>query len=163
MKGWLPIIIGGLVLLLVAGGVGLYFLLKDDAGPTKVADATASRTEDPGTPGGQEPNFAESEDVASGFIQSIIDGDYQAAYGMLAANGQDMFPDGQALADDFFLTIGASTVTGAQTTSVTPGGGESDLDVRDQVTFELDTDSGTVGFSVQVCEEDGDLKICAYR
>ena len=92
----------------------------------------------------------------------MIDADYQAAHGMLAADGQAMFPDGQALADDF-LTIGASTVTGTETTSVTPTVGESDLDVRDLVTFDLDTDVGAVGFSVQVCEEAADLKICAYR
>ena len=48
-KSQLPFIIGGLVLLLVAGGVGLYFLLKDDASPTPVAKVTASPTmEDPG-------------------------------------------------------------------------------------------------------------------
>lgn len=40
-KSPLPWIIGGLVLLLVLGGVGLFFLLKDDS-PTPVATSTSS-------------------------------------------------------------------------------------------------------------------------
>ncbi len=39
----LPWIIGGLVLLLVAGGVGLFFLLKDDT-PTPIATTTSAST-----------------------------------------------------------------------------------------------------------------------
>lgn len=39
----LPWVIGGLVLLLVAGGVGLFFLLKDDS-PTPIAGTTTAST-----------------------------------------------------------------------------------------------------------------------
>jgi len=183
-KSPLPFIIGGLVLLLVAGGIGLYFILKDDT-PTPVAtpptvqttestestedtadptEDTESSTEDTGSPGGDEPNFPESEDFAIEFVQLMVDGDYPTALTLLCADGQDAsdgdgFADPQALADDFFLELGATTVTGGETTDVTAAPDATD---RDIVTFDLETDVGTVALEVQVLDEDLDLTICGY-
>lgn len=179
----LPFIIGGLVLLLVAGGVALFFVLnKDD--PTPVATSSTSQStvstpdtgsptedtqsptqdSDTGSPGGDAPNFAESEDVAIAFVQLMIDGNYGAALTRLCEDGRDPsdgdgFADPQALADDFFLELGATTVTGGETTGVLP----SDID-RDVVSFDLETDIGVVSLDVQVLEEEvgADLMICGY-
>jgi len=178
----LPFIIGGLVLLLVAGGIGLYFILKDDSAPPVVATTTAQTTEstessedtadptedtetteDTGSTG-DEPNFAESEDVAVEFVQLMIDGNYETAYASLCEDGRDVadgdgLADPQALADDFFLELGATTVTGGETTDVVFRDIESDT-----VSFDLDTDVGVVSLDVKVLEETpgGTLTICGY-
>jgi hypothetical protein len=182
----LPFIIGGLVLLLVAGGVGLYFLLKDDE-PTPVASTTSQSTEptedtssptedtedtetptedtDTDSPSGDEPNFPDSVAVADAFLELMIDGDYPTALTKLCTDGQDPsdgdgFADGQALAADFFATLGATTVTGGLSVAIEP----SDTD-RDVVTYELDTDVGVVTLDVQVFEEvvGAELTICGYQ
>ncbi len=182
-KNPLPFIIIGLVVLLIVGGVGLFFALDDDD-PTPIAttssqpaqtsadtDTTTEDTETPtedtdtDSPSGDDPNFAESEVVAADFVQSMIGGDYDAALGALCEDGRDPsdgdgFADGQSLADDFFTEIGATTITDGQLVSVTSSG-DSD---RDVVTFDLETEVGTVGFEVQVLEEEigADLTICGY-
>lgn len=181
-KSPLPFIIGGLVLLLVAGGIGLYFVLRGDDSPTPVATSSTAQTtestedtadptedtetsEDTGSPTGDEPNFAESEDFAIAFVQFMVDGNYDAALATLCVDGQDPsdgdgFATGQELADDFFLELGATSVSGGQATAVTASPGETD---RDLVTFDLETDVGTVALEVQVLDEDLDLTICGYN
>jgi len=181
-KSPVPFIILGLVVLLVLGGVGLaFFLNKDDPTPVVAPTATStstqstedtgsptedteSSTEDTSSPGGDEPNFAESEDVAIAFMQLMVDGDYDTALTQLCEDGRDPsdgdgFAAGQNLADDFFLELGATTITGGETTAVAP----SDID-RDIVTFDLDTDVGVVVLDVQVLEEEigAPLTICGY-
>jgi hypothetical protein len=182
-KSPLPFIILGLVVLLVAGGVGLFFLLNDDD-PTPVAQTTAQTTEstedtgdptedtsgptedtdDTDAPGGSGPNFDDSVAVADAFIELMIDGDYDTAFTTLCSDGQDPsdgdgFADGQALAADFFDALGATTVTGGRSVDIEP----SDTD-RDIVTYDLETDVGTVGLEVDVFEETAgeDLTICGY-
>jgi len=181
-KNPLPAIIIGLVVLLIAGGVGLFFAL-DDGDPTPIAITSSQPTQattdtdtptqdtentedtDTDSPTGDDPNFAESEVVAADFVQSMIDGDYDTALGALCEDGRDPsdgdgFADGQALADDFFTEIGATTITDGQLVSVLSSG---DTD-RDVVAFDLETEVGTVGFEVQVLEEEigADLTICGY-
>ncbi|MDQ3714573.1 MAG: hypothetical protein M3381_00740 [Actinomycetota bacterium] len=183
-KNPLPFIIIGLIVLLIVGGVGLFFAL-DDGAPTPVATTTSpaltsedtdtptedteTPTEDTDTdtdtPSGDDPNFAESEVVAADFVQLMIDGDYDTALSALCEDGRDPsdgdgFADGQALADDFFTEIGATTITDGQLVGVASSG-DSD---RDVVTFDLETEVGTVGFEVQVLEEviGADLTICGY-
>lgn len=186
-KNLLPFIIGGLVLLLVAGGVGLFLLLGGDddtvvADPPVTAETTttSSSTEDTETSDTEDtettdtedtdtdtntddPNFAESEDFAISFVQLMVDGDYDSAFALLCEDGQDAtdgdgFADAQALGDDFYATIGATTITDGTTTSVVPA--ESD---RDLVSFDLETDVGTRSIELQVFEENpGELTICGY-
>lgn len=182
-KSPLPFIIIGLVVLLIAGGVGLFFALDDDdptpvastsSQPTQTSADTDTPTEDTETPtedtdtdspSGDDPNFAESEVVAADFMELMVNGDYDTALGTLCEDGRDPsdgdgFADGQALADDFFTEIGATTITDGQIVSVLSSG-DSD---RDVVAFDLDTEVGTVGFEVQVLEEEigADLTICGY-
>lgn len=177
-KSPLPFIIIGLVVLLMAGGAGLFFALKDDE-PTPVADPTTSQTTestadtnaptedtdtptedtDTDSPGGDEPNFADSEDTAITFMQLMVDGEYDTARTSLCDDGKEMFANGQELADDFFGFIGATTITGGETTDVYADPDESD---RDVVAFDLETDVGTVPLIVSILEENGTLTICGY-
>lgn len=182
-KSPLPFIILGLVVLLIAGGVGLFFVLNDDD-PTPVASTTSpqttesttdtetptedtgSTTEDTDTdsPGDDQPNFTDSEEFAVTFVESMVDGDYVTAHASLCEDGRDAsdgdgFADGQALADDFFEFIGATTITGGQTTDVYPDPDESD---RDLVEVDLETDVGDVALVLSVLEEDSELTICGY-
>ncbi|MDQ3716310.1 MAG: hypothetical protein M3381_09910 [Actinomycetota bacterium] len=175
----MPFIIGGLVLLLVAGGIGLFFLLKDDNSPTPVANSSTAQsseptadtetpTEDTETPtedtdtdsAGEGPNFSDSVFVADAFLELMIAGDYDSARSTLCQDGQDMFADGQALADDFFDELGASTVTGGQSTAIEPDGTD-----RDTVTYDLETDVGAVSLDVSVFEETAgaDRTVCGYN
>jgi len=173
----LPFIIGGLVLLLVAGGVGLYFLLKDDE-PTPVATTTSQSTEptedtssptedtepteetDIERPTGDGTNFAVSELIAITFVDLMAEGEYESALLTLCDGGQERFPDGQALADDFFGFLGAQTVTGNQTTDVHIDPDDAD---RDIVELDIETEVGIVPMAVSIFEENGNLTICGYK
>jgi len=182
-KSPLPFVILGLVVLLIAGGVGLFFVLNDDD-PTPVASTTAvqptestadtdsstedtdSRTEDTDTdsPSGDEPNFADSDEFALTFVELMVDGDYDTALLALCEDGRDAsdgdgFADGPALAADFFTELGATTITDGRSTDVYPNPDESD---RDVVEFDLETDVGDVQLAVSVLEESGNLTICGY-
>jgi len=174
-KSPLPFIIGGLVLLLVAGGVGLFLLLNDDD-PTPIATSTSTSTSqtsestedtdsptedtDTGSPSG-DPNFAESEAVAVVFIELMIAGEYDTARSSLCEDGQDMFADGQALADDFlsFLGPGVAAITDGEATDVYADPDQPD---RDLVEFDLVTNTGNEALAVSIFEESGNLTICGY-
>jgi len=173
-KSPLPFIIGGLVLLLIAGGVGLFFALKEDE-PTPVAQTTTQSTQSTeeteessedteestedtdDSPSGDDPNFDDSVSLADAFLELMIAGDYEAARFTLCEDGLDMFADGAALAADFFDTLGATSVTGGQSTAIEPDGSD-----RDTVTYDLETDVGTVALDVSVFEEDGSRTVCGY-
>lgn len=133
--------------------------------PSADTDTPTADTEDTDSPsGGDDPNFAESEEVATSFVELMAGGDYDTAHASLCENARDDsdgygFADGQALADDFFAVIGATTVTDAQVVDAHAYPYFTD---RDVVEFDLETDSGNVRLILLILEEDGALTICQY-
>lgn len=175
-KSPVPFIVLGLVVLLIAGGLGLFLALnKDDPTPiatsitapttqdTETAD-TEPPTEDTGSPTDTEPNFPDSGAAATSFLHWMIVGDYETAHSALCEDGRDAsdgdgFADGQALADDFFGFLQASSVTSSETTDVYLDPDDPD---RDVVEVSLATDVGQVPLVISILEEGGDLTICGY-
>lgn len=186
-KSPVPWIIGGLVLLLVAGGIGLFFILSGDEDPSTVASTTSVQatetteetteeseqseeseeseqsretemtTQDSEEPdsGGSGQNFPASQDIALDFVNALVGGDFVGAHSLLCAGGQAAV-DPQGLADDFFVTLGSTTILGGGISGVAPDG------VDDVVSFDIETDVGVVFLDVLVIEESGILTICGF-
>ena len=174
-KSPLPWIIGGLVLLLVLGGLGLFLSLKDDA-PSTVAttqtteqttqtsetadsaeESTEESTED-STESTEEISDelvdADSPDLATAFVQQMASGDYQSAFATLTADFQTEYADAQAFATDFFSVIGATVITSWTVSDAF--GHEGD---HDDIVFDLETDTGSAGVLLAVIEEAGELRV----
>lgn len=183
----LPWLIGGLVALLVAGGIGLVFLLQDDA-TGLVADPPMQS--DPGTgngpvadprpvpspptdclvectdadaPSGSDPpdteaaNYTGSDDAAVGFVEAIANGDVVGAHEALCGAGKNRFPTPEDLVADFYATFGFTTITGARLTDIYAADSSADA-----VVFELETDAGDVVVEVYIVEEGSSLMVCGY-
>jgi len=173
-KSPLPWIIGGLVLLLVLGGLGLFLVLRDDE-PTPVAntqtaeqttqsseseESTEESTED-STESTEETSedlvFEGSPDLAADFLDAMANGDYPTAFSLLTEDFRADYSDAQAFADDFFTTIEATAVTSS---SLREAFGHGD---HDDVIFDLETDSGPGGVLLAVTEAAGTLGIFLFE
>jgi len=183
----LPWLIGGLVALLVAGGVGLVLLLQNDftrvvADPPTQSDpgsggggtGSASRevpgpptdclvecnSENPGgpeAPDAGEANYARSDAAATGFVQAIADGDVISAHEALCGAGKNRFSTPEELVADFYATLGFTVITGARLTDVYAADSSADA-----VVFELETDAGDLDVEVYIVEEGSSLTVCGY-
>lgn len=180
----LPWLVVGLVALLVAGGIGLVFLLQDDASammadpptqsdpdenapvpeprevPSPPSNCLVECTEAPGGPApdtGEVVNYAGSEDAAVGFVEAIATGDSVSAHAVLCGAGKSRFATPEELLSDFYATLGITTITGASLTDVYPADSTADA-----VVFELTTDAGDVVVEVYIVEEDTMLTVCGY-
>ncbi len=124
---------------------------------------TESSTQDTGSPG-DDPNFPESETLAVTFVDLMAAGQYDSAHFLLCEDGRDAsdgdgFADGQALADDFFGFLGATSVVDFQVTDVHV---DPDDSTRDIVWMDIDTDAGSVPVDFSMLEESGTVTICGY-
>lgn len=173
-KSPVPWIIGGLVMLLVLGGLGLFLLLNDDE-PTPVAitqtteqttqtSATEETTEESteeSTESTEETSddlvFDGSPDAAAAFLDLMASGDYPTAFGMLTEDVRADYTDAQDFADDFFDTIEATAIS-SSTLADAYGHGN-----HDDIIFDLATDSGTNAVLLAVTEEAGVLKVFDFE
>ena len=180
----LPWLIVGLVALVVAGGIGLVLLLRDDASvvvadppaqsdpgnenapvpeprvvPSPPTDCLVECTEAPGGPAPDtgEVNYAGSEDAAVGFVEAIATRDSVSAHAVLCGAGKNRFPTPEELLTDFYATLGFTTITGASLTDVYAADSTADA-----VVFALATDAGEVVVEVYIVEEDSTLTVCGY-
>lgn len=122
------------LLLVVAAGAGAYFMLSgDDEGDGE---------------GGGSP-----EEVARQYMQAVIDGDCEAAVGMIASSSSR-----DALLADCQATVSApSEFVPAEVVSVTPG---SVTDTAATVTVEFRTGSGaTESYPFELVKVDGNWRI----
>lgn len=173
-KSPVPWIIAGLVVLLLAGGAGLFFLLGDDDA-TPIAGTTAttltgvtSSTEPTETTESTETTEETTESTeetsdelidpgspaaAEALLNELAAGNFQGAFDLLAADLQAEVSDAQGFADAFFAEIDATTISSVE---LDDAFGHGD---HDDIVFDLETDNGTRGVLLAVVEEGGELRI----
>lgn len=153
-------IVGGLVVVLIAAGLGFFLVLNDDQ-PTPTAStssqpgsgtadtrqsAGSSEPEgepsepDEGRPEGTDANgnpltFAGSPETAGAFLDLMTAQDYDSAYALLTENLRNQYPDALTFADEFLAEVGASAITSWEMSAAYAG------DDHDEISF-LDTDGG---------------------
>lgn len=168
---WLPWLISGVVVLLVAAGVGVFFLLKEDQ-PTQPGESVSrDRSNSPvsrptgGTEATPEESdisedslllFAGSPDVARMFLELMLAQDYEPAFLMLTIPLQSELVDAQGLADRF-------AETGA-----TPGGfanfeTAAASEGADRIDFSVIADDVAPAYvGIGIVEEDSELKVSEF-
>ncbi|CAN5373329.1 hypothetical protein BH24ACT9_BH24ACT9_07850 [soil metagenome] len=172
-KSPLPWIIGGLVVLLVAGGIGLFFGLKDDdpipiaatltteqttqTSETEVSTEPSTEESTEETSESDELNFPDSPQTGEDFLTALSAQDYQAAFDLLTPSLQEEAQTPQAVADELFAQIGTTSVGDAEVIDAFGHGG------HDDVILEVETDSGSVEVLLAIQEYTGALKIFTYE
>lgn len=182
---WLPWLMSTLVVLLVAAGIGVFFLLKEDD-PTREAasssqDAAASSQESSASsqptaapssttsteetePSSEEsaPSeipglvFQDSPEVAGAFVDEMFFGELAIAFTATTESLRGQYPGPQELANAFFTEVDANALIVSE--FVYAGGANG----SDEVAFYLDTDVGGRYVSVVITEEAGVLKVCRF-
>lgn len=105
-----------------------------------------------------EANFADSDVIALSFVEAFANGDAATAYSLICSAGMGLFPTPDALAQDFYGTLGFTTIDGGDLVDVAAADSSSDV-----AEFVLQTDAGDVTFSVVIVEEAGARLVCGYE
>jgi hypothetical protein len=118
---------------------------------TEPTETTASST-----PAAGELTDPASPDFAASWVQSLVDGDGDTAFGQLCRDGQDQLQDATTLQSDFEAFVGGPIQTGSVTDAV---GAEGD----DYVTFDTTLEGGGQSqFAIIVVQEGGGPTVCGW-